>query len=189
LTIALHQIIGLWDSTGDKDDSFQVQVVEENTLFDMRKLIHTHFASQASGVELIFNSNIAAQAQEHRDMVNMNLEAPALLPGYMLYMEAVSEFVKPEIIEKKETKSPFTVNPTKRDKSVDYARHRTRRRTNVRDKDRSHSHLATKVNRNRSKTPVRISGQDGRQLDTLRVSFSGYRCKLCNLLGHHARNC
>ncbi len=103
LTRALHQIIGLWDSTGEKDDSFQVQVVEENTLFDMRKLIHKHFAPQASGVELIFNVKIAAQAQEHRYMTEMNLEVPVLLPGYMLYMEAVSKFVKPEIIEKKET--------------------------------------------------------------------------------------
>ncbi len=63
LTIDLHPIIGLWDSTCDKDDSFQVQGVEESTLFDMRKLIHTHFASQASGVELTFNVKIAAQAQ------------------------------------------------------------------------------------------------------------------------------
>jgi hypothetical protein len=122
-------------------------------------------------------------------MTDMNLEAPVLLPGYMLYMEAVSEFVKPERIEKKETKSPFTMNPTKKAKSVDYARHRTRRRTNIREKDRSHSHLATKVNRTRSKTPIGISGQEGKQLDTLRVSFSGTRCKLCNLLGHQARNC
>jgi hypothetical protein len=58
LTIALHQFIGLWDSTGDKDYSFQVQVVEENTLFDMRKLILSHFASQASGVDFIFNVKI-----------------------------------------------------------------------------------------------------------------------------------
>ena len=99
MTIALHQIIGLWNSTGDKDESFHVQVIEENTLFDMRKLIHTHFASQASGIELNFNVKIAAQAQEHRKMTEMNLEAPVLLPGYMLYMEAVREFVKPEIIE------------------------------------------------------------------------------------------
>ncbi len=106
----------------------------------------------------------------------------------MLYMEAVSEFVKPEIINKKETKSPFTVNPTKRAKSVDNARHRSRLRNNIREKDRSHSHLATKENRTRSKTPVGISGQEGKQLDTLRVSFSDIHCKLCNRLGHQARN-
>ena len=107
----------------------------------------------------------------------------------MLYKEAVSEFVKPETLEKKETKSPFPVNPTKRAKSVDYIRNRTRLRSNIREKDRSHSHLATKVNRTRSKTPIGISGQDGKQLDTLRVSFSDTRCKLCYLLGHQARHC
>ena len=32
-------------------------------------------------------------------------------------------------------------------------------------------------------------GQEGKELDTLRVSFSDTRCKLCNLLGHQARNC
>jgi hypothetical protein len=187
----LHQIIGLWDSTGDKDDLFQVQVVEESTLLDMRKLIHTHFASQASGIELNFNVKIAAQAQEHRKMTEMNLEAPVLLPGYMLYMEAVREFVKPEIIERKETKSPFTGNPTKRAKSVDYPRSKTRFRNNTREKDRSHSHFApnTTVNRTRSRTPVEMYGQEGKELDTLRVSFSDTRCKLCNLLGHQARNC
>jgi hypothetical protein len=191
LTLALHQIIGLWDFTGDKDDLFQVQVVEESTLLDMRKLIHTHFASQASGIELNFNVKIAAQAQEHRKMTEMNLEAPVLLPGYMLYMEAVREFVKPEIIERKETKSPFTGNPTKRAKSVDYPRNKTRFRNNTREKDRSHSHFApnTTVNRTRSRTPVEMYGQEGKQLDTLRVSFSDTRCKLCNLLGHQARNC
>ena len=168
LTIALHQIIGLWDSTGDKDDLFQVQVVEESTLYDMRKLIHKHFASQASGgVQLIFNVKAAAQAQEQRDMTEMNLEVPVLLPGYMLYMEAESEFVKPEIIEKRETKLPFTGNPTKRAKSVDYPRNKTRFRNNAKKKDRSHSHFATKVNRTRSRTPVGIYGQEGKQLDTL----------------------
>jgi hypothetical protein len=157
----------------------------------MRKLIHTHFASQASGIELNFNVKIAAQAQEHRKMTEMNLEAPVLLPGYMLYMEAVREFVKPEIIERKETKSPFTGNPTKRAKSVDYPRNKTRFRNNTREKDRSHSHFApnTTVNRTRSRTPVEMYGQEGKQLDTLRVSFSDTRCKLCNLLGHQARNC
>ena len=46
----------------------------------MRKLIHTHFASQAYVVELTFIVKIAAQAQQHRDMTDMNLEAPALFP-------------------------------------------------------------------------------------------------------------
>ncbi len=155
-----------------------------------KELIHTHSASQASGgVEPFFDVKITAQAQEHRDMTEMNLKVPVLLPGYMLYMEAVSEFVKPEIIEKKETKSPFTVNPTKRAKSIDYSKNRTRLVNNIREKDRSHSHFATKVNRNRSTTPVGISGQEEKQLDTLRVSFSDTCCKLCNLSGHQARNC
>ena len=85
---------------------FQVQVIEESTLFDMRKLIRTHFASQASGVEIIFNVKIAAQAQEHREMTEMSLEARVFLPGFMLFMEAVSECVMPKIIEKKKQNHP-----------------------------------------------------------------------------------
>jgi hypothetical protein len=104
-------------------------------------------------------------------------------------MEAESEFVKPEIIEKRETKLPFTGNPTKRAKSVDYPRNKSRFRNNAKKKDRSHSHFATKVNRTRSRTPVGIYGQEGKQLDTLRASFSDTHCKLCNLLGHLTRNC
>jgi hypothetical protein len=52
--IVLKEIAALWESTSNGDDELQKRIAEESALFSMRRYIHTHFASQASAIEIYF---------------------------------------------------------------------------------------------------------------------------------------
>ncbi len=44
-----------------------VQIVEESILYDMRRFEHSHFATQASGIEVLYKTNKGIQLQEEED--------------------------------------------------------------------------------------------------------------------------
>ena len=64
--IVLKEIAALWESTGNGDDELQKRIADESTLDNMRRYIHTHFASQVSAIEIYFSIQSKVQNDEEK---------------------------------------------------------------------------------------------------------------------------
>jgi hypothetical protein len=99
--IILKRIAALWESTRNGDDELQKRIADESALYNKRKYIHTHFASQASAIEIYFRIQSKVQRDEEKAKERSGLKPEIGLPEYLLYMNAVGAFLKPGLVVKK----------------------------------------------------------------------------------------
>jgi hypothetical protein len=98
--IILKEIAALWESTSNGDDELQKCIADESALYSMPRYIHTHFASQASAIEIYFR--IQSKVQKEEEKAKERSGRPEVsMPEYMLYMNAVGSFLKPGLVEQK----------------------------------------------------------------------------------------
>jgi hypothetical protein len=103
--IVLKEIAALWVSTSNGDDELQKRIADESALNNMRRYIHTNFASQASAIEIYFHIQSKVQKDEEKAKERSGLKPEFSLLEYMLYMNAVGSFLKPGLVEQK-TETP-----------------------------------------------------------------------------------
>ena len=99
--IVLKEIAALWESTSNGDDKLQKRIADESALYNMRRYIHTHFASQALAIEIYFRVQSKVQKDEEKAKETSGLKPEVSLPEYTLYMNAVGSFLKPGLVEQK----------------------------------------------------------------------------------------
>jgi hypothetical protein len=135
------------------------------------------------------------QVQEKEEAAEIGLEIPVLLPGFMLYMEAVNDFVKPDIVETKESKSPSSRVPFQRDNSANYTRKSLGFRGRNKDRGYDFSHFASQAGADKARVPVgktrnsKLTHIEERSLTKFRTFLSDICCELCNPSGQRTRNC
>jgi hypothetical protein len=87
------------------DDELQKCIANESNPHNLTRYIHTHFASQASAIEIYFSIQGKVQNDEEKAKERSGLKPVVSLPEYMLYMNAVGSFLKPGLVEQK-TETP-----------------------------------------------------------------------------------
>jgi hypothetical protein len=83
VTSVFKRIAALWELTSNGESELQKCIVDESTLYDMRRYIHTHFASQASAIEIYYCIQSKVQKEEEKARLQAGLKPEIGLPDYM----------------------------------------------------------------------------------------------------------
>lgn len=93
--VALHQIASLRSRENNRRFSphLREEIIEQKTLSDFRELIHRHFPSAASAIEMAFTAQMSVEKMEAEAASRIGDLLHTKKPGTIIYIEAVNNFM------------------------------------------------------------------------------------------------